>query len=255
MSQGAEDHPRCVAGAVSPLGRGRSGAVVGDRHVGPRRTRYPERAGRFGGCGQTVARRCRQLLDRVFHPGSPLTFVTCPVRTVRCPSGSRVPWSDVRDVRDPSGAGLVPYEDAWARQRAIHENRGRGHGSATPSCCSSTHPFTPRAGAPRHGSAPPTAPRYIDVDRGGLITWHGPGQLVGYPIVRARRARWTWSPTSGGWSGCSSTCAPRSGVAAHVQVEGRSGAWIAADEQRAASARSPRSVCGSRAASRCTASR
>ena len=36
----------------------------------------------------------------------------------------------------------------------------------------------------------------VDVDRGGKITWHGPGQLVGYPIVRCP-TRWTSSRTCG----------------------------------------------------------
>ena len=35
----------------------------------------------------------------------------------------------------------------------------------------------------------------VDVDRGGKITWHGPGQLVGYPIVRLPASRSTSSPT------------------------------------------------------------
>ncbi len=60
-----------------------------------------------------------------------------------------------------------------------------------PCCCSSTRPSTPPASAPTPTNALPTpvGAEVIDVDRGGKITFHGPGQLVGYPIVRPARPR------------------------------------------------------------------
>jgi lipoyl(octanoyl) transferase len=82
------------------------------------------------------------------------------------------------------GPGAVPYPQAWDLQRALHERRVRGD---IPDCCLLLeHPAVYTAGK-RTGeldrpSGDPGAP-VIDVDRGGKITWHGPGQLVGYPII------------------------------------------------------------------------
>ena len=59
------------------------------------------------------------------------------------------------------------------------------------------HPPVYTAGKRTRPSDRPTdGTPVVDVDRGGLITWHGPGQLVGYPLVALRRPRWTSSTTS-----------------------------------------------------------
>ncbi|GIH81152.1 lipoyl(octanoyl) transferase LipB [Planobispora longispora] len=77
----------------------------------------------------------------------------------------------------------VPYEQAWDLQRLIHTRRVAGE--MPDACLMLEHAPVYTAGkrtAPheRPGDGTPV----IDVDRGGRITWHGPGQLVGYPIVR-----------------------------------------------------------------------
>jgi lipoyl(octanoyl) transferase len=83
------------------------------------------------------------------------------------------------------GADAVPYQQAWDLQRDLHDRRVCGE---IPDCCLLLeHPPVYTAGK-RTGEldrpvGDPGAP-VIDVDRGGKITWHGPGQLVGYPIVR-----------------------------------------------------------------------
>src|SRR5690349_5381412 len=71
----------------------------------------------------------------------------------------------------------------------------------------------------------------IDVDRGGMITWHGPGQLVGYPIVAltepldvvdyVRRLEEALIAVAAGF-----------GLAAAGRVEGRTGVWLPADDVR-----------------------
>ncbi|WP_405375808.1 MULTISPECIES: lipoyl(octanoyl) transferase LipB [unclassified Microbacterium] len=79
--------------------------------------------------------------------------------------------------------GYVPYSDAWATQRRRHEEVVAGtrpdtlflleHEAVYTAGARSTPDDRPDDGTP-----------VVDVDRGGRITWHGPGQLVGYPIVR-----------------------------------------------------------------------
>ena len=79
-------------------------------------------------------------------------------------------------------AGLVPYEDAWARQRELHAARVAGEGPDT--LLLLEHPSVYTAGRRTAAHERPfDGTPVIDVDRGGKITWHGPGQLVGYPIV------------------------------------------------------------------------
>src|SRR5919197_2371834 len=79
-------------------------------------------------------------------------------------------------------AGLVPYEQAWARQRELHAEVVAG--TAPDTALLLEHPPVYTAGKRTEVWERPTdGSPVIDVDRGGKITWHGPGQLVGYPIV------------------------------------------------------------------------
>lgn len=82
------------------------------------------------------------------------------------------------------GARAVDYLDAWDLQRRVHELRVAG--AAPDTCLLLEHQAVYTAGkrtAPlERPPSDPGAP-VIDTDRGGKITWHGPGQLVGYPIV------------------------------------------------------------------------
>lgn len=78
---------------------------------------------------------------------------------------------------------LVPYEEAWALQRRIHADVVEGARPDTLLLLEHEPVYTAGARTARH-ERPTDGTPVIDVDRGGKITWHGPGQLVGYPIVR-----------------------------------------------------------------------
>ncbi|MDQ1598196.1 MAG: lipoyl(octanoyl) transferase [Microbacteriaceae bacterium] len=78
---------------------------------------------------------------------------------------------------------LVPYSEALALQRQTHARVVDG--SASDTVLLLEHPSVYTAGTRTEASErPDDGSPVIDVDRGGKITWHGPGQLVGYPILR-----------------------------------------------------------------------
>jgi lipoyl(octanoyl) transferase len=80
-------------------------------------------------------------------------------------------------------AGLVDYRAAWAHQRRLHDAVASGARQATVLLLE--HPSVYTAGKRTEpADRPVDGTPVVDVDRGGKITWHGPGQLVGYPIVR-----------------------------------------------------------------------
>ena len=122
--------------------------------------------------------------------------------------------------------GTVPYQDAWEQQRALHSDVVAGRAPDTVLLLE--HPSVYTAGKRTEAwERPLDGTPVIDVDRGGKITWHGPGQLVGYPILRladpidvvayVRRVE-----------GMLIDVCTDLGVAAG-RVEGRSGVWLGAD--------------------------
>ncbi|MGE9807983.1 lipoyl(octanoyl) transferase LipB [Janibacter sp. G1551] len=123
---------------------------------------------------------------------------------------------------------LVDYSAAWERQREVHAAVVASESEDTVLLLEHAAVFTAGKRTEPH-ERPFDGTPVIDVDRGGKITWHGPGQLVGYPIVHLP------SPVD---------------VVAHVRrleemmirvcaefdvettrVEGRSGIWVTADER------------------------
>ncbi len=78
---------------------------------------------------------------------------------------------------------FVPYLDGWELQRRVHEDVVSGIRPDTLLLLEHEAVYTAGKRTEPH-ERPTDGTPVIDVDRGGKITWHGPGQLVGYPIVR-----------------------------------------------------------------------
>jgi lipoyl(octanoyl) transferase len=77
--------------------------------------------------------------------------------------------------------GIVDYQEAWRLQRELAEARQAG---GPDTLLLLEHPSVYTAGKRTEPHERPRDGRpVVDVDRGGKITWHGPGQLVGYPII------------------------------------------------------------------------
>ncbi len=78
--------------------------------------------------------------------------------------------------------GVVPYEQAWRLQQSVHAEVVDG---AEDTVLLLEHPPVYTAGKRTSPwERPVDGTPVVDVDRGGKITWHGPGQLTGYPILR-----------------------------------------------------------------------
>jgi lipoyl(octanoyl) transferase len=121
--------------------------------------------------------------------------------------------------------GLLPYAEAWALQRDLHASRVAGEIPDT--CLLLEHPPVYTAGRRTQDFERPTdGTPVVEVDRGGRITWHGPGQLVGYPIVTLPMPIDAVGHVRRLEEAIIGVCADL-GVAG-VQIAGRSGVWVAA---------------------------
>jgi lipoyl(octanoyl) transferase len=123
-------------------------------------------------------------------------------------------------------ANSVPYSEGLALQRAVHQAVVSGQRPDTVILLEHEPVYT--AGKRTSPDERPTdGTPVVDVDRGGKITWHGPGQLVGYPILRlaepidvvgyVRRLEGVLIDVLAGF-----------GIDGQ-RVEGRSGVWIVRD--------------------------
>ncbi|QHN19953.1 lipoyl(octanoyl) transferase LipB [Gordonia amarae] len=120
--------------------------------------------------------------------------------------------------------GVVDYRDAYDLQHRLAAERADG-ALDHDVLLLLEHPSTYTAGKRTEDSDRPTdGSLVIDVDRGGRITWHGPGQLVGYPIVRLAEPLDVVDYVRRLEGALIDVCAGL-GVTTG-RVEGRSGVWI-----------------------------
>lgn len=119
--------------------------------------------------------------------------------------------------------GLVDYQKAWESQKAIHQDVVDGKRPNT--LLLLEHPSVFTAGRRTEESEKPSdGTPVIDVDRGGRITWHGPGQLVGYPIVKLINPSELVGFVREIESGLMAVCSDL-GLATE-RIDGRSGVWV-----------------------------
>lgn len=122
-----------------------------------------------------------------------------------------------------AGQTLLDYETAWQMQQELHSQVASN--LAPPSLVLVEHQSIFTAGSQTQVTDRPIdGSKVIDVDRGGRITWHGPGQLVGYPIVPLKERYNVVGFVRALESGLIATCA-EFGLKVD-RIKGKSGVWV-----------------------------
>jgi len=134
--------------------------------------------------------------------------------------------SDLTVVR----AGTVDYRAAWDEQRRLHDLVVSG--SAGDSVLLLEHHSVYTAGKRTEPWDRPTdGTPVVDTDRGGKITWHGPGQLVGYPIVKLPEPVDVVAYVRRVEQVLIDTCAELGLATTRIDGNNRSGVWVPADDR------------------------
>lgn len=131
-------------------------------------------------------------------------------------------------IREGLAPDLVDYGRGWERQRQVHAAVVAGTQDNTVLLLEHSAVYTAGKRTEPH-ERPFDGTPVIDVDRGGKITWHGPGQLVGYPILRLPDPVDVVAHVRRLEQVLIDTCTDL-GLATE-RVEGRSGVWVRADHR------------------------
>jgi lipoyl(octanoyl) transferase len=124
--------------------------------------------------------------------------------------------------------GSIDYRQAWDLQRGLVDARVAG---GPDTLLLLEHPSVYTAGRRTQPlERPADGTPVVDTDRGGKITWHGPGQLVGYPIIGLADPIDVVNYVRRLEESLITVCAEL-GLAA-TRVQGRSGVWLPADAAR-----------------------
>lgn len=124
---------------------------------------------------------------------------------------------------------LTEYMSAWNMQRRIHEAVAEGRHENTVLLLQ--HPSVYTAGrSTKPDEKPFDGTPVIDIDRGGKITWHGPGQLVGYPIIHLADGYYVVDYVRRLEEALIRTCDDLGVLAG--RVDGRTGVWLPATDDR-----------------------
>ncbi len=126
------------------------------------------------------------------------------------------------------GSDAVEYLAAWEMQREVHAQVVAGQIPDTVLLLEHPSVYTAGRRTEPHERPFDETP-VVDVDRGGKITWHGPGQLVGYPIVRLPDPIDVIAHVRRIEAMLIEVCS-QLGVATQ-QISGRSGVWVPADHR------------------------
>lgn len=123
---------------------------------------------------------------------------------------------------------FVDYLEGWDRQKALHESVVAGTSPSTVLLLEHSPVYTAGKRTEEH-EKPFDGTPVVPVDRGGKLTWHGPGQLVGYPILALPE------PTRvadyvGILENVIIAVLSDYGITG-IRIEGRSGVWLAADHR------------------------
>ena len=123
---------------------------------------------------------------------------------------------------------FVDYTAGLAAQRQLHDEVAAGEAPSTVLLLEHAAVYTAGKRTEDH-ERPLDGTPVVPVDRGGKLTWHGPGQLVGYPIVRLKEPRGVRAYVEL-LEDVMITVISEYGIKAE-HVDGRSGVWVRADER------------------------